>query len=241
MVDRSAAHPLLSSSRQDWLTPNWFLDLVRSVGPIDLDPAAPMDNATGARSFYSRSWDCKSAGEWRGECGLSGAWTRSGLAFINPPYGGHLSGAVEPGYQLTKKCKACGGDGFVRGEPCEACSGGEYPGIRTGRILTGVGRGWANRIASDQGEWITLVPVRTETDWWRTLHTACDYALLWSSRKFGRRINFVDPSDGSQSRGSTLASTVFYRGPRGLEFLAAFSPHGRLIPGERFCPVLESS
>jgi hypothetical protein len=218
-------HPLLSSSRQDWLTPDWFLDLVRSVGPIDLDPAAPMNNATGARSFFSRSWDCRAAGEWRGECGLSGAWIRLGLAFINPPYGGHLSGAVEPGYRLTKKCKACG----RCGEPCKVCSG-------TGRILTGVGRGWANRVASDRGEWIALVPVRTETDWWRTLHTACDYALLWSSREFGRRINFVDPSDGSQSKGSTLASTVFYRGPRSLRFLSVFAPHGQVIPGARFCP-----
>jgi len=222
-------HVLLSSENQDWQTPEWFLELVRRVGPIILDPATAADNPTKAKYFYSPT----GRGKGRlGSCGLAGTWARDGLAFINPRYGGHLSGDVDPAYELTKKCKVCGGTGssqlWDKGEilPCDACGG-------AGRVITGYGRGWAARIAQDQGEWIALVPVRTETDWWRLLHSRCGYAVLWSSPKHGRRINFVDPETGKEKKGSNLASTVFYHGQRPDKFLSVFAAHGRIIPGQK--------
>lgn len=214
------SHALLSSSRQDWRTPSWFLGLVREVGPIALDPATSPDNPTRAERFYTRP-----------DCGLREPWVRDGMAFVNPPYGPHLSGPIEPDYEHTRKCKTCGGAGSVGMPtvvmmPCGKCGG-------QGRVLTGLGRGWAARIAQDPGEWIALVPVRTETDWWRTLHSACSYALFWSSKEFGRRINFVHPDTGQAQMGSNLASTVFYHGQDPARFLEVFARHGRIIPGEK--------
>ena len=204
------SHVTLSSNRQNWRTPKWFLDLVRAVGPIALDPASSWDNPTGADAFYSRTYGRDTVpGYWLGSCGLSGSWDREGLAFINPPYGRHLSGPIEPEYRHTKRSN--NGTGL--------------------RVLTGVGRGWAARITQDRGEWIALVPVRTETTWWRLLHQRCDWAVFWSSPDYGRRINFVDPSTGLEKKGSNLASTVFYHGPNSDHFLAAFAGHGRPVPG----------
>ncbi len=199
-----SSHVTLSSARQDWRTPFWFLDLVRMVGPIILDPAGTIDNETGAKYRYARMDNACGPAGYLGSCGLAGYWGRDGLAFINPPYGAHLSGPVEPTYEHHKK-----------------------------GILTGTGRGWAARIAQDEEEWIALVPVRTETVWWRLMHSACDYAVLWSSPEHGSRIKFVDPDTGKEKAGSNLASTVFYHGSNVAGFLRAFAPHGRVIPGEK--------
>ncbi len=220
---------LLSSARQDWRTPPWFLDLVRQVGIITLDPASAPDNPTGAAAFFARDVSIPIVGEWRGTCGLVGAWTRPGLAFVNPPYGGHLSGPVDPAYVHTKKCKTCKGSGdistFAECGPCPRCE--------KGRIQTGIGRGWAQRIAQDPGEWLALVPTRTDTEWWQRLHEVCSWGLFWRSPEHGARINFVNPNTGEAKNGSTVPSTVFYHGDRVARFLGAFAPHGRIFPGYR--------
>lgn len=70
----------LSSAKQDWLTPPYFLDLVRRVGPISLDPCA------NARSFV-RAWT-----SYYGENHIDGLLTRwytpeNTVCFVNPPYG----------------------------------------------------------------------------------------------------------------------------------------------------------
>jgi len=187
-----ASDALLSSARQDWRTPAWFLDLVRAVGPIALDPATSTDNPTGALAYFA------SAG------GLDLPWTRRGLAFVNPPYGPHLSGPVDPDREIVRK-----------------------------GIVIGVGSGWAERIAQDAGEWIALVPTRSDAAWWHRIHEAADWCVLWRSSKHGSRIQFVDPDTGKAKTGSTLASSVFYRGPNALRFLSVFGPHGRAIPGAR--------
>ena len=208
------SHITLSSNRQDWQTPGWFLDLVRRVGPIALDPCTTPDNPT-------RAWNYHSLGN-TDDCGLYASWARNGLAFINPPYGAHLSGPVKPDYEHTRKCTACCGGMDELASECPYCQG-------TGRIVTGRGRGWAERIAQDGGEWIALVPARTETKWWKRLYGACDWAVLWSSPVHGSRIKFVNPDTGKEQAGSNLASTVFYRGLKSIDFVEAFGPHGTLI------------
>ena len=191
------AGALLSSARQDWRTPEWFLDLVRKVGPIALDPASAPDNPTGAALHL---WQ----GHPGGVCGLAHTWARSGLAFVNPPYGAHLSGLVDPGYKILR-----------------------------GGVPTGVGRGWAQRIAQDRGEWLALVPTRSDAEWWHVLHEACAWGLFWRSPSYGSRIQFVDPDTNRPRGGSTLASSVFYHGPNVDRFLRVFAPHGRIFPGHR--------
>jgi hypothetical protein len=203
----SGSHVLLSSERQDWRTPEWFLELVRSVGPIALDPATAKHNPTKAAQFYSPEIPMVTPG-WLGPCGLASEWSARGLTFVNPPYGAHLSGPVEPGYRIMRKGQ-----------------------------LVGVGRGWAQKIARHHGETIALVPVRTETEWWRTLFAWADLVLFWSSPEHGCRISFVNPDTGKPQQGSNLASTVFYRAPIMLgaegcrRFRDAFSPHGTLVHG----------
>lgn len=210
----AGSHITLSSERQDWQTPGWFLDLVRRVGRITFDPCSTLDNPTGAESHLAQVL------EWHpplvsprvvGPCGLRTPWERLGLAFVNPPYGPHLSGPVQPD------------------RPIWRTRGGA-------RHLVGVGRGWAARTAQETGETLVLVPARTETSWWRLLHAWCDEALLWSSPEFGVRISFVDPDTGAEKGGSNLASTVFYRGPHRARFRAVFGPHGTLIPGAQCAP-----
>lgn len=73
---------------------------------------------------------------------------------------------------------------------------------------------------------MALVPVRTETAWWRTLRTASDLGLFWSSPTFGSRIQFVNPSTGRVRNQNNIASTVFYHGPYPDRFLSAFKAHG---------------
>lgn len=223
--------------RSDWRTPAWFLDLVRQIGPIDLDPATAPNNPTGARRYYAQGGPeaAPFADGYLGPCGLAGSWTRTrdGLAFVNPPYGAHLSGPVEPHYVHTRKCAACDGRGarvmFPDGsciDPCDRCG-------KAGRVTIGIGRGWAARIAQDPGEWLALVPTRTDAEWWHVLHSACSWGTFWRSPTFGARIQFVDPDTGRARGGSNLASSVFYHGPNADRFLRAFGPHGRIFPGER--------
>jgi DNA N-6-adenine-methyltransferase (Dam) len=181
----------LSSEDMSWQTPEWFLDLVRLVGPIDFDPCTVGTNPTKARDILVQTPE---------SCGLSLPWQRDGLAFVNPPYGAHLSGDVDPGYEIKRK-----------------------------GVVVGRGRGWARKIAQDGGEWLALVPVRTETDWWRELFQAADETLLWSSPVHGSRIRFIDPATGKEGPQPNAASTVFYCGPNRWRFRTAFWPHGTPI------------
>lgn len=71
-----------SSARHDYQTPGWFLDLVRAVAPIGLDPCTTGRNPTEARFWFppymnglSRNWRCM---------------RREETAFVNPPYGRQL-------------------------------------------------------------------------------------------------------------------------------------------------------
>lgn len=201
-----AAHVLLSSKRQDWRTPEWFLDLVRRVGPIGLDPATSPANPTFAEQFFAPAPPILPVfGRWLGDDGLRCVWPVDRLTFVNPPYGPHLSGPVEPDYQI----------------------------IREGELI-GVGRGWAEKIASHEGERIALVPVRTETAWWGRMFYASDLVLFWGSPVYGSRISFVNPDTGRPQQGSNLASTVFYRGPQPERFADVFAPHGILTLGGRY-------
>jgi hypothetical protein len=69
----------LGSAKQDWLTPPYFLDLVRRVGPIALDPCA------NPRSFVN-AWTSL---YWPWVDGLSVRWyvPENTVCFVNPPYG----------------------------------------------------------------------------------------------------------------------------------------------------------
>ncbi len=203
-------HAFLLSGRTDYVTPDWFLGLVRRVNPIALDPATSVDNPTNAARIITQVLDDEL---YALSCGLDHPWPidPSGLRYVNPPYGPHLSGPVEPHYQ------------HWRNDDTE---------------LRGIGRGWAERIAMETDETIALVPARTETTWWRRLYGWCDGALLWSSGTYGVRINFVNAETGQVVRGSNLASCVFYRGACvGLDrrlrtsgtFRQVFGPHGTLI------------
>lgn len=169
-------HPsLFRSTRTDWLTPGWFIDLVNEVGPIALDPATNKNNPTGARNIYTGD----------PHNGLLSSWDTDGLVFCNPPYGKELS--------------------------------------RAG--------GWSDKMATYEGEALYLVPSRTETRWWRSMYSWCDWALLWSSPTKGSRIRFVDGESGLEMPKSTFPSTVFYKGPRVSAFIRGFAPHGTLLPG----------
>lgn len=183
-----------------WRTPGWFLDLVREVAPIVLDPASAEDNPTGAAQFFTPEHN-----------GLALPWPAIGLVFVNPPYGQHLSGDVEPYRLITKKDK------------------------KTGSVwIVGFGTGWAKRMASHTGEGLYLVPCRRETEWWRELNDWCDWRCEWRSPKHGARINFeADPRDPPSKNGSTFASTIFYRGPNVRRFIRTFETHGEIEPGTR--------
>lgn len=65
------------SNNQNWQTPQWLLDKLRSeFGQIGLDPATTVDNPTAAVNFYTPTED-----------GLICDWGNKGWVFVNPPYG----------------------------------------------------------------------------------------------------------------------------------------------------------
>lgn len=80
----SSAQPSVSgggaSPKNSWMTPEWLLDLVRRVGPIDLDPCTTTDNPTDARRFFTIEEDGLTKG-WSGYASIDG------LTYVNPPYG----------------------------------------------------------------------------------------------------------------------------------------------------------
>jgi phage N-6-adenine-methyltransferase len=68
-----------SSSRDDWQTPAHFLERVRQIAPIGLDPCTSADNPVGADVYLTER-----------ENGLEHHWNAiapaGSLAFVNPPY-----------------------------------------------------------------------------------------------------------------------------------------------------------
>lgn len=96
----------------DWQTPDWFLDLVREVAPIRLDPCTGCENPTGAE--YIRTINCDPDGlatNWS-ELAPGGA---SGLVFVNPPYGrGHMGAwAQKVCWEALRGCEVIA---LVRGD-----------------------------------------------------------------------------------------------------------------------------
>jgi phage N-6-adenine-methyltransferase len=67
---------LFSSDVMDWQTPDDVLDVIRRMGPIELDPCTSADNPTGALAHFTPAED-----------GLAKPWTSDGLVYVNPPYG----------------------------------------------------------------------------------------------------------------------------------------------------------
>jgi len=85
---------LFSSRRQDWETPNNFLELLEDIsgGPFDLDPCATQEN-TKASAYIAQSED-----------GLQQAWF--GKVYMNPPYGRDVSKWVEKAFNEVRKHNA---------------------------------------------------------------------------------------------------------------------------------------
>ncbi len=78
---------MFSSDAQDWRTPPEFLELVRKVGPIALDPCTSDENPCEAQRICTGRADGLDglAADWRA---LS--YEGRGLAYVNPPYGNAL-------------------------------------------------------------------------------------------------------------------------------------------------------
>lgn len=67
----------------DWNTPDDFLDLVRQVGPIGLDPATDANNPTAAARICTGGAEANGLTEyWATHPGAE-----HGLIYVNPPYG----------------------------------------------------------------------------------------------------------------------------------------------------------
>lgn len=203
--------------RSDWQTPPDIKRLIaKTLGPIYLDPATAPGNPMFALRFYSRQRPDPtvsklvrtvyqgSEGTWLGPCGLSGEWPEEGLTYVNSPWGPHMSGKVDPTYQIKRK----------------------------GRLI-GVGRGWAARIAQHRGETLVCCSGRIDAQWFRTLHEWCDWRLDWQSKELGSRVQYIQASTGKPAGGNNSPTTFFYRGPRWRAFCDGWGPHGLLVPGER--------
>lgn len=169
-----------------WLTPQWFLDLVRKVAPIYLDPCAD----TGPGNWTGATRRIVQAGPGLAGCGLSINWSHQDdeQAFINPPYGRHLAGDIEPDRPL-------------------------YKGKGDTRKIVGYGTGWAKKICQYQHAATVLVPVRTDQEWWHDLRKWADMTLLWKSPEYGSRIRFVHPVTRRLGPSPNMASTVFFKLP----------------------------
>jgi hypothetical protein len=85
-------NPVLHSSEvHTWMTPESFLDLVRAVGPIALDPCTTPENPTGAAHFCCQVVVQDDNGRpviAPYSDGLQRRWSDfRGLVYCNPPYG----------------------------------------------------------------------------------------------------------------------------------------------------------
>ena len=69
----------MKSEKQDWQTPPEFLELVRRVGPIALDPCTTDENPCGATNAFFTAEYTGLVPDWR-------AIADGGLIYCNPPY-----------------------------------------------------------------------------------------------------------------------------------------------------------
>lgn len=79
---------LMSSADTSWRTPDVVLDLVRQVGPIELDPCGHQESLVRARRELRIT---------RGDDGLTADWmalSGGGLVFCNPPFGREIGAWV---------------------------------------------------------------------------------------------------------------------------------------------------
>lgn len=86
------AGAMLSSERQDWQTPLFFLGLLRRVDHIGYDPATAPDNPTRAHVYSTPNGTYNRDGIVDFRDGLTMNWELAhrwsgGLLFLNPEYG----------------------------------------------------------------------------------------------------------------------------------------------------------
>ena len=77
---------LLSSTKQDWGTPDWLFDILDEEFCFSLDTAARADN-TKCSVYFDEKAD-----------GLKQPWNTDGTAWCNPPYGRKVGAWVEKAY-----------------------------------------------------------------------------------------------------------------------------------------------
>jgi len=77
----SALH---SSARGSWCTPPDFVERVRKIDRIGLDPCSNSESFVGARTSWTEKDD-----------GLRRCWRGHGLIYVNPPYGREIVPWVE--------------------------------------------------------------------------------------------------------------------------------------------------
>jgi hypothetical protein len=84
-------NPALNASvKMDWQTPESFLELVRKVGPIALDPCTVPENPTGASVWCTGKLRQMTNPPRTIDDGLDAPWAMwsvGGLVYVNPPYG----------------------------------------------------------------------------------------------------------------------------------------------------------
>jgi hypothetical protein len=89
-MNAAVRESMASSENPNWQTPEFFLERVRHVGPIALDPCTTPENNTRAKYF------CVPTEMYTGQPGeypdgLAWDWNAfGGLIFCNPPYGRHI-------------------------------------------------------------------------------------------------------------------------------------------------------
>lgn len=70
----------VSSQKMDWLTPPEFIERVKKMGPIALDPCAPQPPHESFVAPFKEFTERGLERPW-------GEWKSRGLVFVNPPYG----------------------------------------------------------------------------------------------------------------------------------------------------------
>lgn len=79
-----------SSVEHTWQTPESFLELVRAIGPIALDPCTSVGNPTKAAVWCTGRLMHMTNPPRVIDDGLTAPWTQyaeGGLVYVNPPYG----------------------------------------------------------------------------------------------------------------------------------------------------------
>jgi len=89
----------------NWNTPKWILDLVRKLGPIDLDPCSNPMSIVGARHEYGNCPEIPGNGLWV-------KWEKHRLIYVNMPFD-----TIYPWTRKAKRTRA-----LIRNNPeCQIC------------------------------------------------------------------------------------------------------------------------